>query len=56
MFRIGLRNMLDRYHRIMHSLNDAEVDLLQVILISVHMFYPIKFSRYSTKTSDRVFG
>lgn len=35
MFRIGLRNMLDRYHRIMNSLNEAEVDLLQVILIFV---------------------
>ena len=29
MFRVGLRNMLERYHRIMHSLNDAELDLLQ---------------------------
>ena len=29
MFRVGIRNMLERYHRIMNSLNPAETDLLQ---------------------------
>jgi dynein heavy chain len=50
MFCVGLRNMLDRYHRIMNSLKDAEVDLLSVHIKQLQQTLKSGFTRLNWNT------